>query len=77
MTSGQDLSATERADLAFYLNANYRTEWGLGPGRLSAKTVEAGEEYGRRMTSGWSPIWKFENANPTTIRVRFFVRREP
>lgn len=55
VTSGQDLSATERADLAFYLNANYRTEWGLGPGRLSAKTVEAGEEYGRTGEDAFFP----------------------
>lgn len=55
VTAGQDLSRTERADLGFFLNANYRTEWGLGPGRLSTKTVENGEEYGRTGEDAYFP----------------------
>ena len=40
------LSAFERDELAFYLNANYTTEWGADPDELSAWTVDEGKEYG-------------------------------
>lgn len=40
------LTEVERADLAFYLNATYVTEWGEDPARLSARTVDDGREYG-------------------------------
>ncbi len=40
------LDAGERAALGFHLNATYTTEWGAGPEELSARTVDAGKEYG-------------------------------
>ena len=45
-TRALDLSRVERADLAFYLNATYVTEWGADPRELSAYHVEDGEEFG-------------------------------
>jgi monoamine oxidase len=44
--AGLDLSRIERDELAFYLNANYTTEWGADPQQLSARTVDQGKEYG-------------------------------
>jgi monoamine oxidase len=43
---GRHLDATERDLLAFFLNANYTTEWGADPDELSARTVDEGKEYG-------------------------------
>ena len=43
---GADLTKVERADLAFVLNGTYTTEWGEDPGRLSARTVDDGREFG-------------------------------
>jgi hypothetical protein len=40
------LDGIERDELAFYLNANYVTEWGADPDELSAQTVDDGKEYG-------------------------------
>lgn len=40
------LDAGERAALRFHLNAAFTTEWGAGPEELSARTVDAGREYG-------------------------------
>jgi monoamine oxidase len=40
------LSAFDRDELAFHLNANYTTEWGADPDELSARTVDEGKEYG-------------------------------
>lgn len=37
------LSATERADLAFYVSATYESEWGATAERLSARTLDDGE----------------------------------
>ncbi|MFN8192891.1 MAG: NAD(P)/FAD-dependent oxidoreductase [Nocardioidaceae bacterium] len=42
----RDLSDAERADLAFFLNAGYVTEWGEDARRLSARTVDDGLEFG-------------------------------
>jgi monoamine oxidase len=44
--SDRHLDAIESDELAFYLNANYTTEWGADPVRLSAWTVDEGKEYG-------------------------------
>ena len=44
--SGRHLEGIEEDELAFYLNANYTTEWGADPDRLSAWTVDEGKEYG-------------------------------
>jgi len=44
--AGLRLSAFERDELAFYLNANYTAEWGADPDELSAQTVDQGKEYG-------------------------------
>ena len=44
--SGTKLTAAERADLAFYLNGAYTTEWGVEPSRLSARTVDQSREFG-------------------------------
>ena len=41
-----DLSPFEKDELAFYLNANYGTEWGADPDELSAQTADEGKEYG-------------------------------
>ncbi len=40
------LSAFEKDELAFYLNAHYTTEWGADPDELSVRTVDQGKEYG-------------------------------
>ena len=40
------LSATERADLAFHLNATLTTEWGADPRDLSSSYVNDGKEFG-------------------------------
>ena len=40
------LSATERADLAFHLNATFATEWGADPHDLSSSYVNDGKEFG-------------------------------
>ena len=40
------LTAFEKDELAFYLNASYATEWGADPDELSARTVDQGKEYG-------------------------------
>lgn len=45
-TRGLDLSRVEQADLAFYLNATYTTEWGADPRELSAYHVDDGREFG-------------------------------
>ena len=45
-TRDLDLSRVERADLAFYLNATYVTEWGADPAELSAFHVDDGREFG-------------------------------
>ncbi len=45
VTSAERLSATERVDLDFFLNATVTTEWGTDLERLSARSVEAGKEY--------------------------------
>lgn len=37
------LTATERADLGFYVSATYETEWGVTADRLSARTLDDGE----------------------------------
>lgn len=37
------LTATERADLGFYVSATYETEWGATADRLSARTLDDGE----------------------------------
>ncbi len=44
--SDRHLDGIEEDELAFYLNANYTTEWGADPVRLSALTVDEGKEYG-------------------------------
>ena len=44
--AGLGLSAFDRDELAFHLNAHYTTEWGADPDELSARTVDAGKEYG-------------------------------
>ena len=48
-------SAIESDELAFYLNANYTTEWGADPVRLSARTVDEGKEYGRTGEDAFFP----------------------
>lgn len=45
MPQWEQLSVLERADLAFFLSATYETEWGLEVARLSAHTVDDGEEF--------------------------------
>ncbi len=42
---GQQLSAIERADMAFYLHSAYESEWGLTAGQLSARTADEGESF--------------------------------
>lgn len=44
-TSSLKLSAAERADLDFYLVANFTTEWGVDPTLLSAKRADSGKEF--------------------------------
>ena len=44
--AGLGLSAFDRDELAFHLNAHYTTEWGADPDELSARTVDEGKEYG-------------------------------
>lgn len=39
------LSASERADLAFYLSGRFESEWGADVAAISAWTVEDGEEF--------------------------------
>ena len=39
------LSATERADLAFYLTGRFESEWGADVAAISAWTVDDGEEF--------------------------------
>lgn len=40
-----DLSAAEQADLSFYLEGAFGSEWGLNPERLSARTSEEGRYF--------------------------------
>lgn len=49
------LSAFERDELGFYLNATYTTEWGADPDELSARTVDEGKEYGRTGEDAFFP----------------------
>jgi monoamine oxidase len=44
--AGLELDGVEKDLMAFYLNANYTTEWGADPDELSAWTVDEGKEYG-------------------------------
>lgn len=53
--AGLQLDQVERAELAFYLNASYTTEWGADPRTLSARTVDAGREYGRTGDDAFFP----------------------
>lgn len=39
------LSPAERADLAFYLEGTYGSEWGLAPDRISARTADQGKYF--------------------------------
>jgi monoamine oxidase len=51
-----DLTAFDRDELAFHLNAHYTTEWGADPDALSARTVDAGKEYGRTGEDAFFPV---------------------
>jgi monoamine oxidase len=42
---GHHLSAIERADMAFYLNSAYESEWGLMAEQLSARTADDAESF--------------------------------
>ncbi len=78
-----DLSKVERADLAFYLNANYTTEWGGEPDELSARTVDQGLEYGETgedaiLPDGYDQVTDFMARRlsvHTGVRVRRIVLR--
>ncbi len=53
--AGLQLSAFDRDELGFYLNAGYTTEWGADPDELSAWTVDQGKEYGRTGEDAFFP----------------------
>jgi monoamine oxidase len=50
-----DLTAFQRDELAFHLNAHYTTEWGADPDALSARTVDEGRQYGRTGEDAFFP----------------------
>ncbi len=52
---GRHLSRIERDELAFYLNADYVTEWGADADELSARTVDQGKEYGKTGEDAFFP----------------------
>jgi monoamine oxidase len=53
--AGLGLSAYDRDELAFHLNAHYTTEWGADPDALSARTVDEGKQYGRTGEDAFFP----------------------
>jgi len=53
--AGLGLSAFDRDELAFHLNAHYTTEWGADPDALSARTVDEGKQYGRTGEDAFFP----------------------
>ena len=53
--AGLGLSAFDRDELAFHLNAHHTTEWGADPDELSARTVDDGKEYGPTGEDAWFP----------------------